>query len=125
MQLTISVSQFGGLLLVQISIFRPKNTRTKAYPSISCGGTESAKGDTIREGGHYPQGGTLSALQIVSGRMMSASGYSPGRLYLLAHSVGGDTFCGDIIRCNTGPPEVTPILATMSDNKAHTAKPTK
>ena len=70
MQLTISVSQFGGILLVQISIFRPKNTRTKAYLSISLGGQN-------------PRGGTLSASRIMSGETISASGYCPGGHFLL------------------------------------------
>ena len=69
MQLTISVSQFGGLLVVQISIFRPKNTRTKAYLSISFGGQN-------------PRGGTLSVTNNIRGRQ-----------YLLADIVRGDSIC--------------------------------
>ena len=75
-------------ILVQISVFRPKNARTKTYLSISLGGQN-------------PRGGTISASRIVSGETVSASGYCPGRHYPLADSVRGTLSAGDTIRCDT------------------------
>ena len=68
-------------ILVQISVFRPKNARTKTFLNISLEGQN-------------PRGGTLSASRIVSVETVSASGCCQGRHYPLADSVRGDTFCG-------------------------------